>query len=203
MQDKLSSLSSCQHSAVILDGIQEKFFYSPCSMPSEILFRYLKQLLFISQEQIQLLSSFSIDTRFIICKCRLLKYWLKGEKAGISEVFAILPGFPDNVRTNAEGNFWVAVHCRRNFYSYLCAIYPKLRMFLLKLPIPTKIQYLLHIGGRLHAVAVKYSPEGKLLQVLEDSQGKVVKAISEIEEKDGKLWMGSVLMPFIGVYSLA
>ncbi|OAY37416.1 protein STRICTOSIDINE SYNTHASE-LIKE 3 [Manihot esculenta] len=145
-------------------------------------------------------------TFFVFCEGsmgRLLKYWLKGEKAGTSEVFAILPGFPDNVRTNAEGNFWVAVHCRRNFYSYLCAIYPKLRMFLLKLPIPTKIQYLLHIGGRPHAVAVKYSPEGKLLQVLEDSQGKVVKAISEIEEKDGKLWMGSVLMPFIGVYSLA
>ncbi|KAF2322411.1 hypothetical protein GH714_014939 [Hevea brasiliensis] len=134
---------------------------------------------------------------------RLRKYWLKGEKAGTSEVFAILPGFPDNVRTNAEGNFWVAVHCRRTFYSYMCARYPKLRMFLLKLPIPTKIQYLLHIGGRLHAVVAKYSPEGKLLQVLEDSQGKVVKAISEVEEKDGKLWMGSVLMPFVGVYKLA
>ncbi|KAJ9178657.1 hypothetical protein P3X46_010524 [Hevea brasiliensis] len=145
-------------------------------------------------------------TFFVFCEGslgRLRKYWLKGEKAGTSEVFAILPGFPDNVRTNAEGNFWVAVHCRRTFYSYMCARYPKLRMFLLKLPIPTKIQYLLHIGGRLHAVVAKYSPEGKLLQVLEDSQGKVVKAISEVEEKDGKLWMGSVLMPFVGVYKLA
>jgi hypothetical protein len=24
-----------------------------------------------------------------------------------------------------------------------------------------------------------------------------------VEEKDGKLWMGSVLMPFVGVYNLA
>ncbi|KAF9592605.1 hypothetical protein IFM89_016253 [Coptis chinensis] len=39
---------------------------------------------------------------------RLRRYWLKGEKAGSSEVFAILPGFPDNVRTNENGEFWVA-----------------------------------------------------------------------------------------------
>lgn len=87
-------------------------------------------------------------------------------------------------------------------YTYLCSLYPKIRTFILKLPIPAKIQYLLHIGGRPHAVVVKYSQEGKLLQILEDSQGKVVKAISEVEEKDGKLWMGSVLMPFIAVYNL-
>ncbi|XP_034688413.1 protein STRICTOSIDINE SYNTHASE-LIKE 3-like [Vitis riparia] len=133
---------------------------------------------------------------------RLVKYWLKGDKAGTSEVFAILPGYPDNVRTNEKGEFWVAIHCRRTMYSYLCGLYPKLRMFLLKLPIPTRYQYLLHIGGRLHAVVVKYSPEGKLVKILEDSEGKVVRAVSEVEEREGKLWMGSVLMPFVAVYQL-
>lgn len=133
---------------------------------------------------------------------RLVKYWLKGDKAGTSEVFAILPGYPDNVRTNEKGEFWVAIHCRRTIYSYLCGLYPKLRIFLLKLPIPTRYQYLLHIGGRLHAVVVKYSPEGKLVKILEDSEGKVVRAVSEVEEREGKLWMGSVLMPFVAVYQL-
>lgn len=88
-------------------------------------------------------------------------------------------------------------------FSYLNSLYPKMRKFILKLPIPTKIQYLLQIGGRLHAVVVKYSPEGKLLQILEDSQGKVVKAVSEVEEKDGKLWIGSVMVPSIAVYKLS
>lgn len=59
-----------------------------------------------------------------------------------------------------------------------------------------------HIGGRFHAVVVKYSPEGKLLRILEDSEGKVVRAVSAVEEKDGKLWVGSVLMPFMAVYNL-
>lgn len=115
---------------------------------------------------------------------------------------AILPGFPDNVRTNEKGEFWVAIHCRRTIHAYLCGLYPKIRKLLLKLPISAKVHYLLQLGGRLHAVVIKYSPEGKLLQILEDSGGKVVKAVSEVEEKDGKLWMGSVLMPFVAVYQL-
>lgn len=127
---------------------------------------------------------------------------MKGEKAGTSEVFAILPGFPDNVRTNEKGEFWVAIHSRRCWYSYIYGLYPKLRMFLFKLPISAKIQFLLTIGGRLHALIIKYSPDGEIIEVLEDSQGKVVKAVSEVEEKDGKLWMGSVLMPFMAVYQL-
>ena len=87
-------------------------------------------------------------------------------------------------------------------YAYVLALYPRIRKFLLKFPISAKIQFLLHIGGWPHGVVAKYSPEGKLLQILEDSQGKVVKAVSEVEEKDGKLWIGSVLMPFIAVYNL-
>ncbi|KAL5999393.1 hypothetical protein ACLOJK_040853 [Asimina triloba] len=119
---------------------------------------------------------------------------------GTSEVFAILPGFPDNVRTNEKGEFWVAIHCRRNLYTYLNGIYPKLRTFLLKLPVPARLQFLMHIGGHPHALIMKYSPDGEILEVLEDKEGKVVKAVSEVEEKDGKLWMGSVLMPFMAVY---
>ncbi|KAL2536030.1 Protein STRICTOSIDINE SYNTHASE-LIKE 3 [Forsythia ovata] len=142
---------------------------------------------------------------FVFCEGsvgRLRKYWLKGEKTGTSEVMAVLPGFPDNVRTNEDGDFWVAVHCRRTIYSHLLALYPKVRMFLLKLPISAKLHYLMQIGGRPHAVVVKYSPDGKLIKILEDRQGKVVKVVSEVEEKDGKLWIGSVLMPFVAVYKL-
>jgi len=127
---------------------------------------------------------------------------LKGEKAGTTDVFAYLPGHPDNVRTNQKGEFWVALHCRRNYYSYLMARYPKLRMFILRLPITARTHYSFQIGLRPHGLVVKYSPEGKLMHVLEDSEGKVVRSVSEVEEKDGKLWMGSVLMNFVAVYDL-
>ncbi|KAL9235399.1 hypothetical protein vseg_010158 [Gypsophila vaccaria] len=142
---------------------------------------------------------------FIFCEGsigRLSRYWLKGAKAGTTDIFAILPGFPDNVRTNKDGEFWVALHCRRSSPNYLMSTRPKLRDFLLRLPIKAKYQFMFFIGGWPHGIAVKYSPEGEILQVLEDRPGKVVKAISEVEEKDGKLWIGSVLMPFIAVYDL-
>ncbi|KAF3323503.1 strictosidine synthase 3-like protein [Carex littledalei] len=140
---------------------------------------------------------------FVFCegsRGRLNRYWLKGEKAGTTDVLAILPGFPDNVRTNDKGEFWVAIHCRRTVYAHLLSQWTQLRKFLMKLPIPAKYHYLMQIGGRLHAAIIKYSPNGELLEILEDTQGKVVRAVSEVEEKDGKLWIGSVLMPFIAVY---
>lgn len=133
---------------------------------------------------------------------RLSKYWLKGEKAGTSEIMAVLPGPPDNVRVNEDGDFWVAIHCRRSMYSYLNGLYPRIRKVILKLPIPTKIQFMFQTGGKQHGVILKYSPEGKLLQILEDNEGKVVRAVSEVEEKDGQLWIGSVVSPFIAVYKL-
>lgn len=140
---------------------------------------------------------------FLFCegnRGRLSRYWLKGEKAGTFDVFANLPGFPDNIRTNEKGDFWVAIHCRRSVYASVMSRYFRLRKFLLKLPIPAKFHFLMQIGGKPHALIMKYSPEGELLEVLEDSEGKVVRAVSEVEEKDGKLWIGSVLMPFIAVY---
>ncbi|XP_061345815.1 protein STRICTOSIDINE SYNTHASE-LIKE 3-like [Gastrolobium bilobum] len=88
---------------------------------------------------------------FVFCEGvigRLRKYWLKGEKAGTSEIMAILPGYPDNVRVNENGDFWVALHCRRNMYTYINGLYPNIRIVILKLPIPTKIQYLFQIGVR-------------------------------------------------------
>lgn len=148
--------------------------------------------------------SLSKDGSFFLfsdsCVGRLKRYWLKGPKAGTTDIFALLPGNPDNVRTNEKGEFWVALHCRRNLYSHLMGLYPELRKAILKLPIPTKYHYLAQIGGRLHAVLVKYSPDGELVEILEDSEGKVIRAVSEVEERDGKLWMGSVLMPFMAVY---
>lgn len=141
---------------------------------------------------------------FLFCQGsgKIIKYWLKGDKVGTTEVFAILPGFPDNIRTNKDGDFWVALHCRRSWTNHLMAANPRFRNFVLKLPIKAKYHFLFFIGGWPHGIIIKYSPQGQVLQVLEDAPGKVVKAVSEVEERDGKLWIGSVLMPFVAVYDL-
>eukprot|EP00252_Welwitschia_mirabilis_P006347 TRINITY_DN17201_c0_g1_i1.p1 TRINITY_DN17201_c0_g1~~TRINITY_DN17201_c0_g1_i1.p1 ORF type:complete len:388 (+),score=58.73 TRINITY_DN17201_c0_g1_i1:408-1571(+) len=131
---------------------------------------------------------------------RLLRHWLKGQRAGTTDLVTTLPGYPDNVRVNQKGEIWVAIHARFNRLAFFLASHTSIRAFILKLPIPAKLQYIAYIGGRLHGMVTKYSPEGKLLQVLEDKTGKVVKAVSEVEERDNKLWMGSVISNNIAVY---
>lgn len=72
-------------------------------------------------------------------------------------------------------------------------LFPLLRKFLLKFPIKAKNQYLIQIGGKHHVIIIKQNSD-------RDSQSKVVRAVSEAEEKDGQLGTGSVLMPFIAIY---
>ncbi|RLM78996.1 protein STRICTOSIDINE SYNTHASE-LIKE 10-like [Panicum miliaceum] len=42
--------------------------------------------------------------------CKLMRYWIKGPKAGTSEPLANLPGYPDNVRADVNDGFRVALH---------------------------------------------------------------------------------------------
>lgn len=45
---------------------------------------------------------------------RLHRLWLKGPRAGSAEIFADLPGFPDNCSISADGLVWVAIAAPRN-----------------------------------------------------------------------------------------
>jgi sugar lactone lactonase YvrE len=39
----------------------------------------------------------------IITLCKLMRYWIRGPKAGTSEFFANLPRYPNNVRPDGKG----------------------------------------------------------------------------------------------------
>ncbi|XP_062165724.1 protein STRICTOSIDINE SYNTHASE-LIKE 10 [Alnus glutinosa] len=148
----------------------------------------------------------SNDTSFVLVAetttCRILRLWLHGPNAGNVDVFAELPGFPDNVRRNSRGEFWVALHAKKGLFASWILSNSWVGKTLLKLPLSFKQLHSLLIGGKAHAAAIKLSEEGKFLEVLEDSEGKTVRFVSEVEEKDGKLWIGSVLTPFLGVYNM-
>ncbi|KAL5720052.1 hypothetical protein ACHQM5_012759 [Ranunculus cassubicifolius] len=102
---------------------------------------------------------------------KIQRYWLQGPNAGSWDVFAKLQGHPDNIRRNSKGEFWVALHSKDSIASKFAVSNPWL---------------------------VKLSDEGEIIDVLEDSEGKSLKYLSEVEERDGELWIGSVIMPFIG-----
>ncbi|XP_027173873.1 protein STRICTOSIDINE SYNTHASE-LIKE 10-like isoform X1 [Coffea eugenioides] len=128
--------------------------------------------------------------------CRILKYWLEASKAGKVEPFAELPGFPDNIKRNQKGEFWVAIHSRREGVFNWILSNPWLRNFLAILPFDfTRAHSLLgDYGG--HGLAVKLSENGDIIQILEDKSGETWKHSSEIAEENGYLWIGSVKLPY-------
>ncbi|XP_050379464.1 protein STRICTOSIDINE SYNTHASE-LIKE 10-like [Argentina anserina] len=54
----------------------------------------------------------SLDGNFVLVtqttSKNIMRYWVRGPRVGQSEVFATTQGFPDNIRRNINGEFWVA-----------------------------------------------------------------------------------------------
>ncbi|CAO2838185.1 unnamed protein product [Amaranthus hypochondriacus] len=124
--------------------------------------------------------------------CRLLKLWLDGgSKTQQVEVVANLPGFPDNVRLNEKGEFWVAIDCCRTAPQELMIKNPWLRRLYFRVPLPMKILARL-MGMKMYTVISLFNEEGKIIEVLEDKEGVVMQLVSEVREVNGKLWIGTV-----------
>jgi sugar lactone lactonase YvrE len=99
-----------------------------------------------------------------------MRYWITGPKVGTSEILADLPGYPDNVRPDGRGGFWVALHREK-----------------MELP----------FGPDSHLLAVSIDADGKVLQVM--TGPKSVRPTEVMERKGGKLYMGSVELPYVAV----
>lgn len=107
--------------------------------------------------------------------CRVLKFWLDPSKAGKVEIFANLPGIPDNINSNRRGEFWVAINSRLGEMNVgLTEAHPSDDYF----------------GFGL---AVRLGENGDVLQKLEDKNGDTWKYGSDVVEKNGSLWIGSVV----------
>ncbi|CAL5045780.1 unnamed protein product [Urochloa decumbens] len=102
--------------------------------------------------------------------CKLMKHWIKGPKAGTSEPLTDLSGYPDNVRADGKGGFWVALHREK-----------------MELP----------LGPDSHLLAVRINGDGKVVQMMRGP--KSVRPTEVMEREGGKLYMGSVELPYVAV----
>jgi hypothetical protein len=120
-----------------------------------------------------------------------MKYWLEGPKTGRVELVANLPGFPDNVRLNDRGQFWVAIDCCRTAAQEVLTQNPWMKSVYFRLPI--QMRYLARMMGmKMYTVVSLFNENGEILEVLEDPKGEVMKLVSEVREVEGKLWIGTV-----------
>ncbi len=119
---------------------------------------------------------------------RILRYWLKGDKAGTSDVFAgNLPGFPDNITFNGRDRFWVAIYAPRTPIADKLAPYPGLRKAVARalrfLPAPVKPQ----------AFALAFDASGKLAANLQYDGADAFYPITSVREHpNGYLYLGSL-----------
>ncbi|XP_042486056.1 protein STRICTOSIDINE SYNTHASE-LIKE 10-like [Macadamia integrifolia] len=126
------------------------------------------------------------------------KYWLQGPKAGTHELIAELPGFPDNLRRNSDGDFWVALYSKKGKMEKWLESNPSVMNFLSKYPYAVEKVQTLMSGLKAHAIAMKLNEEGQVVEVFEDSEGKTLSSITEVEENNGYLWIAAPMMPIMG-----
>jgi sugar lactone lactonase YvrE len=128
---------------------------------------------------------------------RIRRYWLKGERRGQSEVFLDnLPGFPDNITSNRRGTFWLALFTVRNDSADWLAPRPFVKSVLAKLP------RFLWPKPEPYAFVIKLDEQGRILDSFQDPSGKRLFAVTSAFERDGTLYLGSLVNDRIGKYKL-
>jgi len=125
---------------------------------------------------------------------RVLRYWLKGERAGTHEVFIDnLPGFPDNITFNGRDTFWLALFAPRDaLLDRLLPGNPFLRTVIAKLP------KFLQPRPKLHAFALGLDVGGKVVANLQYAGADAYAPITSVREHGPFLYFGSLTYPALG-----
>lgn len=128
---------------------------------------------------------------------RIRRYWLKGPRAGTSDIFASdLPGFPDGMSSNDRGLFWVALPSRRSRLFDLISGSATLRDIVARLPRslqprPKPYGMVLALNGNGHIVAAP-----------QDAGGTDLRGITSVEEVGSYLYLGSLSGDRIGRWEM-
>lgn len=125
---------------------------------------------------------------------RIARLWLKGPKAGQSEIFLDgLPAYPDNISYNGAGVFWVALNTPRAKGSDRLAPWPFLRKALWRLP-----ESIATLGpGPLYGMIIGVDVDGNVVHNLQDPSG-AYGSITSVNEIEGYLYLGSIIMTSVG-----
>lgn len=139
----------------------------------------------------------SADGRFVLVtetgSYRVLRYWLKGPKAGEGEVFADnLPGFPDGISSNGRGTFWVALFAPRNSQLDWLSDHPLLRRAVFRLPdfLRPKAQHVAFVLG--------LNTQGQVVNNLQYAADDAYAPVTSVTQSGDKLYLGSLEEHAIG-----
>lgn len=125
---------------------------------------------------------------------RVRRHWLAGPKAGRSEIFIdALPGVPDGILGDGHGGYWIAMPTPRPDNLDTMLPHPWLRRIIARLP------EALHPKPAHMAFAIEVDADGRVRHALQDPQGRTYAMITNVVERDGKLYLGSLSEAAVGV----
>ncbi|KAL6498523.1 hypothetical protein OROHE_026620 [Orobanche hederae] len=131
--------------------------------------------------------------------CTLSRLWLKRRHVGKLEVVAQLPGFPDNLKRNINGEFWVGINSKRGRILEWLISNPWIGNFIVRVS-PIDATKLHSCFARLmghFGMGIRLDQDGNVMEVSSGGNGKRWKFISEVEEEKERLWIGSVTNSFV------
>lgn len=124
---------------------------------------------------------------------RIWRYWLRGPKAGQSDIFIDnLPGFPDGISSNGRDTFWVAMVNRRDPALDWMHPHPFLKKMVLRMP------NFLQPNIKRYGFALGLDATGKVIHNLQDPSPTCFTQIANVVEHKGKLYFGSIGEKAIG-----
>jgi sugar lactone lactonase YvrE len=124
---------------------------------------------------------------------RVMRYWLKGPKAGQFEPFVEnLPGFPDNISYNGRDGFWLALFAPRDVMLDGILPYPVLLKAVYRIP------EALRPKATKHGRVLKLDFNGKVVADLQDATDDAYAPITSVRERGGSLYFGSIEYPSMG-----
>lgn len=126
---------------------------------------------------------------------RIHRHWLRGPRAGTTEVFVDnLPGFPDNL-SFADGILWAAAPSPRQAVVDFIHPRPWLRKVTYRLPESLKPKPL------RHAIVLGFDRDAHVVHNLQDSTGTVA-ITTAARYHDGRLFIGTLSEPTLAVHEL-
>ncbi len=127
----------------------------------------------------------------------IIRYWLKGERAGEHEVFfANLPGIPDGMSSNGTDTYWVALYAPRNALLDALSDWPQLRKVAMRLP------FFLQPQPAPHAFVLGLSLDGEVTHNLQHVGDDSFHPITSVEQSGNSLLLGSLTQPAFAIHEL-
>jgi sugar lactone lactonase YvrE len=127
---------------------------------------------------------------------RLLRHWLRGERAGETEPFAEdLPGYPDNIALGSDGLIWVAIASPRDPLVELLHRHGPAWLKRRAWRLPERLQPRVRRTARVQA----YDQTGRLVAD-HDLDASGFHMVTGVREHDGTVWLGSLDEPRVACF---